>query len=92
MVAELVPAGRDKGWAIETLLGDAPFAGRMPVFLGDDATDEAGFAAVNRLGGLSIRVGDGHRRTTARHRLADPAAVRAWLRTLAGSLVGAGVG
>ncbi len=50
MVVEIRPAGRDKGAAIVTFMQEAPFRGRLPVFLGDDLTDEHGFEAVNRLG------------------------------------------
>jgi trehalose 6-phosphate phosphatase len=77
-VVELRPAQGDKGTAVERLMGIAPFAGRRPVFAGDDFTDEDGFAAVNRAGGLSIIVGD-RRPTAARHALADTATLRAWL-------------
>jgi trehalose 6-phosphate phosphatase len=77
MVVELKPSGRDKGIAIEEFMREAPFKGRVPVFLGDDLTDEDGFHVVNRLGGHSIKIGAGV--TSARWRLRDAAAVRAWL-------------
>ena len=57
MVFELKPAGHDKGTAVVNFMDERPFSGRVPVFVGDDVTDEDGFAAVNRLGGLSLRVG-----------------------------------
>jgi trehalose 6-phosphate phosphatase len=77
MVFELKPAGVDKGSAVEAFMRDAPFAGRIPVFLGDDVTDEYGFRVINRLGGHSVKIGPGE--TAARWRLADPAAAKAWL-------------
>jgi trehalose 6-phosphate phosphatase len=49
----------------------------VPVFLGDDLTDEDGFHVVNRLGGHSVKIGSGV--TSARWRLRDAAAVRSWL-------------
>ena len=76
-VAEVKPAGVDKGAAIAAYLGEAPFKGRRPVFIGDDLNDEHGFAEINRLDGVSIRVGRGE--TCARYRLPDVAAVRRWL-------------
>jgi trehalose 6-phosphate phosphatase len=78
MVWELKPAGADKGTAIDEFMREAPFAGRKPVFLGDDVTDEHGFLVVNRLGGHSVKVGSGE--SAARWRLADPQAAHAWLR------------
>ena len=74
MVVEAKPSGASKGQAIETLLAEPPFAGRTPVFIGDDVTDEAGFSTVQRLGGLGIKVGEGP--TVAARRLADPTALR----------------
>jgi trehalose 6-phosphate phosphatase len=80
-VVELKPAGQDKGTAVETFMREPPFRGRLPVYLGDDATDEHAFGVVNALGGHSIKVGRGASR--ARWRLADVAAVREWLDHLA---------
>ena len=77
-VVELRPASADKGTAVDRLMASAPFAGRVPVFAGDDHTDEDGFDAVNRAGGHSVIVGD-RRPTAARHALDDTSALRAWL-------------
>ena len=77
MVIEIKPSGRDKGTAIAEFMREKPFRHRLPVFVGDDRTDEFGFRVVNRLGGLSVKVGKG--RTAARRRLPDTAAVRDWL-------------
>ena len=54
-----------------------PFAGRRPVMLGDDTTDEDAIAAALALGGLGVKVGPGA--TAARLHAADPRQVRAWL-------------
>lgn len=74
MVAEAKPGGASKGHAIEDFLREAPFAGRTPVFIGDDITDEAGFSTVQRLGGIGLKVGEGP--SVARRRIADPATLR----------------
>ncbi len=76
-VVELKPAGRDKGIAIAEFMAEIPFHGRIPVFIGDDVTDEHGFAVVNALHGLSIKVGPG--RTSALRQLPNVRAVRDWL-------------
>lgn len=77
MVWEVKPVGAHKGMAIEEFMRELPFRDRLPVFLGDDLTDEDGFQVVNRIGGHSIKVGAGA--TSARFRLPDPAAARTWL-------------
>ncbi|MFT4266046.1 MAG: trehalose-phosphatase [Xenophilus sp.] len=87
-VVEVKPAGVNKGLAIDAFLEEAPFRGRAPLFAGDDTTDETGFAAVqSHPGGIGIKVGAGP--TCAAHRLADPAAVHAWLRALRDRLAAA---
>ena len=78
-VAELRGRGVHKGAAIAAFMDEPPFAGRTPVFVGDDVTDEDGFRAVNEMGGVSVLAGP-DRATAARHRLPDVASVVAWLR------------
>lgn len=77
MVVEVKLRGTDKGRAISEFMRDAPFAGRTPIFVGDDVTDEAGFEAINTLEGVSIKVGPGP--SIARCRLDGVAAVLDWL-------------
>jgi trehalose 6-phosphate phosphatase len=78
-LVEIRPDGRDKGKAIADFMLEPPFSGRKPVFIGDDITDEDGFAAVTALGGWSVKVGRG--RTCAQYRLPDIVAARRWLLT-----------
>ena len=85
MVAELKDARHDKGRGIADLLARPPFAGRKPVFIGDDLTDESGFLFVNAQGGISVRAGAVRTATSAHYCLGEPAEVRAELsRLLAG--------
>lgn len=77
-VAELVRPGADKGRAVRAFMEEPPFAGSRPVFVGDDATDEDGFAACAGLGGFGVSVGP-RKSEAALYRLADPAAVHQWL-------------
>ncbi|MCU0735943.1 MAG: trehalose-phosphatase [Methylotetracoccus sp.] len=77
MVVEVKPAGLDKGRAIREFLTEPPFRGREAVFIGDDDTDEYGFAEVNSLGGVSAKVGSGP--SNAAWRFDDVSAVRVWL-------------
>jgi trehalose 6-phosphate phosphatase len=76
-VLEIKPGGKDKGSAIAEFMAEPPFAGRTPVFLGDDLTDEYGFALVNASRGHTIKVGAGN--SVARWRLEGAAQVRDWL-------------
>jgi len=75
---EVRPDNRDKGTAIRDFMAEPPFAGRSPVFVGDDLGDERGFAVVQRMrGGIAVKVGPG--RSRARYRLDTVADVRSWL-------------
>jgi len=77
-VVELAPKGYSKRLAIEAFMSELPFAHRTPVFVGDDATDEDGFAAVNALNGYAVRVGS-TQATAARYCFDDVSAVISWL-------------
>lgn len=81
MVFEAKSSQANKGMAIGAFLQEPPFAGRVPVFLGDDTTDEAGFSVAQSHGGIGVKVGTGD--TVAHQRIASPDAVRtglkAWL-------------
>ncbi|HVI50159.1 MAG TPA: trehalose-phosphatase [Candidatus Sulfotelmatobacter sp.] len=85
-MAELIPVGQNKGRAIERFMRFSPYAERLPVFIGDDVTDEDGFDAVDRMGGVSIRVGALSGEKTLN--LPSSAAVRHWLAGLGHSLGG----
>lgn len=76
-VYEVKPAGINKGIAIDAFMHEAPFAGRVPVFAGDDVTDEHGFSVVQPMGGIAIKVGSGP--SQALHRLDSPREVFEWL-------------
>jgi trehalose 6-phosphate phosphatase len=74
MVVEVKSTGVDKGTAIADFLAEAPFAGHLPLFAGDDTTDEAGFAVAQRAGGAGVKVGQGQ--SIAHHWISSPEALR----------------
>ena len=80
-VVELRPTGATKAEAVSAFLAEPPFAGRLPIFIGDDLTDEPAFDLVNACDGLSVVVG-ATRPSAARSRLADVTAVHDWLAQL----------
>jgi trehalose 6-phosphate phosphatase len=81
-VVEIRPRHMTKGAALQRLMQSVPFRGRTPIFAGDDCTDEDAFEVVNRLGGISVRVGQTDR-TAATCQLADPEQLRSWLLEIA---------
>ncbi len=86
MIFEIKPRAADKGTAVDTLMTLPPFAGRVPVFAGDDVTDEDAFKVVKRLQGKTIKVGDGE--TVARYRVRDVRTFLDWLSDMADLLDG----
>jgi trehalose 6-phosphate phosphatase len=70
MAWEVRPRGASKGTAVRSLMARAPFAGRRPVFIGDDVTDEEGMAVAREHGGLGLRLQDA---------FGEPEALREWL-------------
>jgi trehalose 6-phosphate phosphatase len=78
MVAEVVPASVNKGTALAEFMREPPFHGRLPLYIGDDLTDEPAFHWVNLAGGVSVVVNP-RRPSAAAAELPDVAAVRLWL-------------
>lgn len=75
MAFEIRHRALTKAVAVDRFMPRPPFAGRVPVFVGDDVTDEDGFRAAEALGGLGLNV---HERFGG-----EPAQVRRWLETFA---------
>ena len=90
-VFEIRPRGATKGTAIDAFMDEAPFLGRRPVFCGDDATDEDGFAVVNARGGVSVRVGE-RAGTGASARVDTVGGLLDWLTRVAGPAMSPGAG
>ncbi len=80
-VFELKRQNFNKGVAIRRFLAQPRFAGRKPVFVGDDVTDYPGFEAARDLGGLAYGVGACIPGTT--DTFASPAEVRRWVSAIA---------
>ena len=80
MAWEIKPRGVDKETAVRAVMDHPPFAGRRPIYVGDDATDEDGIRGAEALGGTGYRIP---------RDFEDPAAFRAWLAGLAETAPGA---
>jgi len=75
MAREIRHKNLNKGAAVQCLMKYPPFAGRIPIFVGDDVTDEDGFRAAKAAGGLGLHVSDVFD--------GKPAEVRRWLKSFA---------
>ena len=73
-VREIVPVAASKGEGIRALMRVPPYAGRRPIFIGDDRTDEHGFDAVAADGGVGVKIGPGG--TGATFRMGSPDELR----------------
>ena len=76
-VIEIKPAGFNKGTGVRELMSHAPFKGRMPIFIGDDKTDEDAFAVVPDFNGIAVSVG--RQIPGIDENFNSPSDVRAWL-------------
>lgn len=70
MVWEVRPRGIHKGNAVRALMARPPFAGRTPLFVGDDVTDEDAITAARAMGGIGLKVDE---------TFGTPQGVRDWL-------------
>lgn len=80
LVLELKSAGVSKGEAVRELMQSAPFAGRMPVFVGDDVTDQSVLDVLPGLSGIGYSVERAMAGASGVFRA--PSEVRAWLADL----------
>jgi trehalose 6-phosphate phosphatase len=81
MVIEIKPLGVDKGQSIALFMENEPFVDKLPIFIGDDVTDEDGFRYINANNGISIKVGT-ITSSLARYNLNNVNAVHDWLGSL----------
>jgi trehalose 6-phosphate phosphatase len=80
-VCEIKHSGFNKASGVIELMNHEPFKGRLPIFVGDDVTDESVFAIMPDFGGLPFSVGR-RARGVANH-FGEPRDVREWLARLA---------
>ena len=81
MVIEIKPLGVDKGQSIALFMENEPFVDKLPIFIGDDVTDEDGFRYINANNGISIKVGT-RTSSLAGYNLNNVNAVHDWLGSL----------
>ena len=80
-VIEIKPKFFNKGTAISNFMNEVPFIKRLPIFIGDDTTDEDGFKYINSVQGISVKVGESTN-SSARYELKSVSEVNYWLNQL----------
>lgn len=76
-VIEIKARGVNKGTGVRELMMHPPFAGRFPLFIGDDTTDEDAFAVLPDFNGMGMSVGRVFPGTAGKFQA--PQDVRTWL-------------
>jgi trehalose 6-phosphate phosphatase len=76
-MVEIKPAGFNKGSGVRELMSYAPFAGRRPIFIGDDVTDRDAFAVMPEFNGIAVSVGESV--AGVDYHFEQPADVHRWL-------------
>jgi trehalose 6-phosphate phosphatase len=76
-MVEIKQVGFNKASAVRELMMHFPFAGRQPLFIGDDVTDQDVFAIMQEFDGIAISVGE--KLPGVEHYFERPADVRRWL-------------
>src|SRR5260221_12278537 len=79
MAFDIKRRSANKGHAVAWFMSRPPFRGRVPVFIGDDLTDEDGFAAVTARAGHAVQIGTA-RACVAPWHAPTPSDLRLWLR------------
>jgi trehalose 6-phosphate phosphatase len=82
-MVEIKQTGFDKASAVRELMMHSPFAGRRPLFVGDDVTDQNVFAIMEEFDGIAISVGE--KLPGVDHYFERPADVRRWLEQISQS-------
>jgi trehalose 6-phosphate phosphatase len=77
LVVEVKRSGFNKATGVRMLMSYPPFAGRHPIFIGDDTTDECVFEIMPELNGLAISVG--RKLPGVASTFDTPDSVRSWL-------------
>jgi trehalose 6-phosphate phosphatase len=77
-VFEVLPAGVSKANAVARLMQHLPYAGRRPIYIGDDRADDDAMRQVEKVGGTALQVAGEYFPICGAH-FASASDVRSWL-------------